>query len=232
MIPKGIHNKQASNILRTGNSIRQPITVEIMLSLKRKLRDWATSHANQRLIWATATCMYHGLFRVQELLCDREDAFDPAFTLLTTDIQLNSDSQQDSLQFNLKAPKEDKKCRSKIVDVYSNGTPTCPVRAFTKWKAELKSWPPTQPAFRWDDGTPLTARCFNKILKDKLADAAPNPHAKLSSHSFRIGAASRLGELGHSDDDLKAMGRWSSRAFEEYLLHPRTKRAAIAKNAL
>jgi hypothetical protein len=38
-----------------------------------------------------------------------------------------------------------------------------------------------------------------------------------------------MGALGYDDNDVKAVGRWSSRAFEEYLLLPRTKRMAIAK---
>jgi hypothetical protein len=38
-----------------------------------------------------------------------------------------------------------------------------------------------------------------------------------------------LGKLGYSDADIKAVGRWSSRAFEEYLRLPRTKRMQIAK---
>jgi hypothetical protein len=41
--------------------------------------------------------------------------------------------------------------------------------------------------------------------------------------------ASMLGALGYDDDDVKAVGRWSSRAFEEYLMLPRTKRIAMAK---
>ncbi len=38
-----------------------------------------------------------------------------------------------------------------------------------------------------------------------------------------------LGALGFSDEEVKAVGRWSSRAFEEYMLLPRTKRMQMAK---
>ena len=40
---------------------------------------------------------------------------------------------------------------------------------------------------------------------------------------------SMLGALGFSDEEVKAVGRWSSRAFEEYMLLPRTKRMQMAK---
>ena len=56
-----------------------------------------------------------------------------------------------------------------------------------------------------------------------------NPADIFCTHSFRIGMASMLGALGYDDDDVKAVGRWSSRAFEEYLMLPRTKRIAMAK---
>jgi hypothetical protein len=201
-----------------------------MLILKKRLGEWDMKRTDQRLIWAVATNLFHGLFRVQELLCEKPDVFDPAFTLLTSNIFWDHPTDPQALQFQLKAPKEDRKCRSTIIDVYRQDSPTCPVRAFIKWHKNLGHWPEGQPAFRWANGTPLTASHFNKTLKDRLAGFTDSPHG-FTSHCFRIGAASRLGALGHSDEEVKAMGRWSSRAFEEYLLHPRTKRATLAKQA-
>ena len=228
MIVKGAQNKEARDRLANANTTRQPITEETMATLKKNLRNWNQSTTNQRLIWAVATCLFHGLFRIRELVSDREDEFDPAFTLLTENICILKQSEHGSIQFQLKAPKEDKKCRSKIVDVYGSGKPSCPVQAISKWK-ERTTWPAGQPAFRWDDGRPLSAKKFNSTLKEMLQGSSPAGAKPFTSHCFRIGAASRLGNLGYSDEDVKAMGRWSSRAFEEYLLHPRTKRAAIAK---
>jgi hypothetical protein len=228
LIIKGAQHKEARDRLAARSSVKQPITTETMLVLKAKLREWEESSSNHRLIWAVATNLFHGLFRIGELTCDKEDEFDPAFTLLTNDICVKQEGEFGHIQFQLKAPKEDKKQRSKIVDVYGNNGPTCPVRALTKWKTKI-TWPADQPAFRWDNGLPLTARKFNRLLKELLGDSTTPGEKAFSSHCFRIGAASRLGNLGYSDEDVKAMGRWSSRAFEEYLLHPRTKRAAIAK---
>ncbi len=56
-----------------------------------------------------------------------------------------------------------------------------------------------------------------------------NPGDVFCTHSFRIGTASMLGALGFSDEEVKAVGRWSSRAFEEYMLLPRTKWMQMAK---
>ena len=230
IILKGLHNKEARERLANDSLVKKPVTEEVLLTLKEELRRWEETPANRRLIWAVATNLFHGLFRIRELVSEREDTFDPAFTLLTDNIHISTGANQGAIQFQLKAPKEDKKHRSKIVDVYGTGGQTCPVNAFTKWKAAVNCWPPGQPAFRWQDGRPLTAKRFNAVLKDRLAGTVQGGDRAFTSHCFRIGAASRLGALGHSDEDLKAMGRWSSRAFEEYLLHPRTKRAALAKH--
>ncbi len=67
------------------------------------------------------------------------------------------------------------------------------------------------------------------MLKERLDGYVENPEDIFCTHSFRIGTASMLGSLGFDDEDVQAVGRWSSRAFEEYLMLPRTKRIAVAK---
>ncbi len=66
-------------------------------------------------------------------------------------------------------------------------------------------------------------------MEHRLAGYVENPGEMFCTHSFRIGTASMLGTLGYGDEDIQAVGRWSSRAFEEYLRLPRTKRMLIAK---
>jgi hypothetical protein len=82
-----------------------------------------------------------------------------------------------------------------------------------------------QPAFRFSSGVPLTGGKLNGLLKEWLGEAVPG----ISTHSFRIGAASLMGKLGFSDKDVKAVGRWGSRAFEGYIRLPRTKRRLVAE---
>ena len=50
-----------------------------------------------------------------------------------------------------------------------------------------------------------------------------------SSHSFRAGAASSMAAMGFGDEDIQSVGRWSSRAFLEYIKLPRTRKAEIAR---
>ncbi len=223
-ILKGLKNKDDITG-RKKQATRKPITKEVMATLKQRLRAWDESKTNQRLVWAVATNLFHGSFRIGELLCSKSSEFDPRFELTTDDIH----STETENQFRLKAPKEDRKGKSSIVDVYATGGPNCPVHALREWKRLNKHWPAQQPAFRWDSGKPLTQNQFRSILEHRLDGYVDNPGEMFCTHSFRIGTASMLGALGYGDEDIQAVGRWSSRAFEEYLRLPRTKRMLIAK---
>ena len=70
---------------------------------------------------------------------------------------------------------------------------------------------------------------MNEILRACLEGHVEGHETLFSSHSFRAGAASLMAALGYSDEDIKAMGRWSSRAFLEYVKLPRSNRAEVAR---
>jgi hypothetical protein len=67
------------------------------------------------------------------------------------------------------------------------------------------------------------------VIRERLRGYLDGKEKLIAGHSFRIGLASMLAALGHSEDDIKAIGRWSSRAWLEYVKHPRTQRIQIAK---
>ena len=232
MVLTGRKNMEDSQRLRLGGHERQPVTPDILELIKARLRDWDTNGQDKYTVWTVATLLFHGAFRGGELLCRQKSEFDPAFTLLRDDIKVTADSSGQGLetvQVRLKAPKERKDNRAVIVDVYQADTSICPVRAVKKWLAATMNFQADQPAFRLADGSPLTASLFNKILEHRLYGYLNNH--KISAHSFRSGAASMMANLGYSDKDVKAVGRWSSRAFELYVKLPRTQRIQAAKNA-
>jgi hypothetical protein len=84
-------------------------------------------------------------------------------------------------------------------------------------------------ATRWSTGKPLTSAHFNAVLKERLAGYVVGAEKWFTTHSSRTGAASLMAVLGYSDSDIKAMGRWSSRAFETYIRMPRTRRMEMAR---
>ena len=233
LITKGKLNINNRHKRFTQEKSRQPFTIDKMRILKHRLREWNTSTEQQLLIWTVSTLAFCGAFRINELLSKHESTFDPAYTLLTEDIQLCTVTvegiRQEAVQVLVKAPKESRHGKAVVIDVYQATGHICPVKAFKKWVATASHREPGQPAFRQADGTPLTGKKVNKILKERLSGFVNMSLGPLTTHCFRIGLASMLGQLGHDDGEIQAVGRWSSRAFETYIKLPRTKRMAMAK---
>ena len=104
----------------------------------------------------------------------------------------------------------------------------CPVQAFVKWDGyRIKER--DQPLFRFSSGEPLTGKRLNEIIRERLQGQEGVDGKLFSSHSFRAGAASSMAAMGFGDEDIQSVGRWSSRAFLEYIKLPRTRRAEVAR---
>ena len=212
---------------------RLPVTENMMKMIKLELGNQGFTYKKMRLIWAVCSISFFGGTRIHEILSRKERSFDPAFTLLWRDVELKEvkigTETEKILQLKLKSPKEDRIGKEVIIDIYASHGLLCPVKAYEKW---LRTKPPADsesPAFRDEHGTPLTGRKLNKILKRCLEKHIDYKSGFVSSHSFRAGIASLMGTLGYSDSQIKAVGRWSSSAFENYLKLPRTKRAEMAR---
>ena len=227
-ILKGLKNKNVTEKRRAGEELRKPITLDILRLLKARLSESSLSGRDQRMVWTACTTLFHGAFRVHELMCNRQESFDPDFTLLSEDVSLVKQEGEELLQIRVKAPKEDRAGRSVIVDVFSSGSDICPVRAFKKW-SPFRLVEDGQPCFQFGSGLPLTGWKFNEIVRERLRGFVKGSEKLFSSHSFRAGAASLMAEIGYSEDEIKAVGRWSSRAYLDYIKLPRTNRAEIAK---
>ena len=121
-----------------GRCIRLPVTLNIMKLIKATLNRSNDSYGVIRLIWAICTKAFSGGFRIHELLSRLENSYDPAFTLLTSDVKVArvkiGNKPVEVLQVRVKSPKEDRIGKDIIVDVYESGGFACPVRAFKKWK--------------------------------------------------------------------------------------------------
>jgi hypothetical protein len=225
MVLEGKKNVEAACRLREGIK-RKPVTPDIMLLLKARVRESDLANFDKLSIWAVSSLLFHGAFRGGEILCRSVSSFDPAFTLLKKDVVIVEDREgKKVVQVRIKAPKEDKSSSAVVVDVFQTDTEICPAKAVGKWLKASRTREEEQPAFRFADGSPITGAKFNQLLKQWLERDVPG----ISAHSFRIGAASMMGTLGFSDKDVKAVGRWGSRAFEGYMRLPRTKRRLVAK---
>lgn len=230
----GAGNKQVVEDRQVGRKGRLPVTIAMLKLLKCELNLMQASKYFKRLTWAAASICFFGALRVHEILCRRPSSFDPDFTLLVEDVNLVELTVQGEsvrvLQLRLKSPKEDRVGRNVIVDVYASEGAYCPVRAFQKWWGMRVNARRGTPAFVLEDGMLFTGKLLNQTLKDCLQKHVPAGYGAVSSHSFRSGIASLMGQLGYTDEEIKAVGRWSSNSFEAYLKLPRTKRVAMARN--
>ena len=207
---------------------RLPMTIAMMKLLKERIRKSDLAGETKLMLWTVSSLMFFGAFRINELVSKTESCFDPDHTLLTRDVQLNETTEGNSLSVTLKCPKENKAGEGAVVDVFEAEGPLCPVRAYTKWRRN-SGQKAHMPLFCHPDGTPLTDRKFNRYLRDLLGRQAQFAKGTISAHSFRAGIPTILGSKGYDDEEIKRVGRWSSRAFEFYVKGKRTKRAMIAK---
>jgi hypothetical protein len=229
MVLDGRKNLEAAERLRRRDTGRQPVTVDIMKVLKNRLAAWEVANQEKLTIWAACALLFHGVLRGAEIFSRSALSFDPACCLLRQDITIVkdvNDCDKSMVQVKVKMPKEDRKGQVLIVDVYQTGTDICPVNAVRKWFRATEGAESSQPAFRFTSGTPITSSSFNSVLRERLRGVIDQ---KISAHSFRIGAASRMGQFGLADSEVQAAGRWGSRAFETYLRLPRTKRMMVAR---
>lgn len=227
--------KNLENIEKRQNQkpVRAPVTLTSMKLLKIEIKNWNSSRFNKAMVWTVCTTAFAGCLRIHELLCKKVDAFDPDFTLLKSDIKLNKTDYKGTcikvIQLRLKSPKEDRVGKGKIIDVYESEGPLCPVRAMERWSRLNNQTGEDLPAFRWEDGKCFTGKQLNKLLRRFLEPHLDYKQMKISSHSFRAGMATLLGTLGFGDEEIMAMGRWSSDAYLNYLKLPRTRRIEMAK---
>lgn len=233
MVLEGKKHADLADKKKYGDDSRLPMTPALMKLLKEEIRNDSIHPQLKLLLWSVSTLAFNGGFRVHELLCRKVNTFDPSVSLLGQDLIKKTCTikgrRVNTLQILLKSEKQDRIGKSTIVDVYSSGGALCPLKAFEKWKASNPPVNARKPAFRDPDGKPVTGRRFNAYLKKYLAKYTKGSRRKITSHSFRGGLASLMGELGFSDNEIKAVGRWSSRCFEDYLKLPRTRRLEMAR---
>lgn len=230
---KGKHNWDAIKRRQTDHPKRAPITLNVMKLIKIQIKALETNNEDKALIWATCTIAFAGCLRIHEILSKKQREYDPDITLLGEDVVLNHTKYKNEpiriLQIKIKSPKEDRIGVGKIIDIYESSGPICPIRAFLRWEKLQTTRENKSPIFKLSDGTCLTGRKLNQLLKQFLEPHLDYKKGKFSSHSFRAGMATLMGTLGFGDEDIMAMGRWSSEAYLNYLKLPRTRRIEMAR---
>lgn len=207
---------------------RMPITPEILDLFALELKSSSLNTTDRLMMWAIATIAFYGCFRMGELLCSKSSTYDSLTDLCRKDIKIVKQGSTSCLAITLKHAKSFKGA-TELIHVWGTGGRHCPVRAYKKYKAKTSHLSPRLPAFTDLDSKPMTKSRFAKIMRGLLALSLGDIAKKFSCHSFRAGIPSLLANRGFSDDEIKTVGRWSSRAWKCYSKLPRVTRMRMAK---
>ena len=129
-----------------------------------------------------------------------------------------------SASIHIKASKTDPFRSGVTITLHANNSPLCPIKAIRPYLSRHPS--KSGPFFAWHDGRFLT----RSGLATVLARIRPLGIQNMSSHSFRIGAASTAAAAGHPRWLIQAMGRWSSNCFKDYIRIPTSTLSAVSRS--
>jgi hypothetical protein len=207
LLMRGIKRSQG---LRFHKKKRLPITPVMLMEMKSRLFNSSRRFGDKKMVWAAMMCAFFGFLRISEYTSGRAKTYDQCTTLCVADITFNKD--RDSCNMQLKASKTDPFREGVQIRLEENKSQLCPIQALQHF---LSTHPThTGPLFTFENGSYLTRQSFSKVLKSLL------PEVVVSTHSFRIGAATTAAAAGFPRWLIKSLGRWSSDCFREYIRIP------------
>ena len=198
---------------------RIPITPPFLLTLGRNLWNSSYPFLDKMMLWAAMLTAFYGFLRVSEYTSPHVKSHDPHFTLCYEDISWIPTS---TIHVRIKASKTDPFRAGVTISLHANNSPLCPIKALRPYLNHHPS--KSGPLFVWQVGRNLTRTGFSSALSRIRPQGVQN----LSSHSFRIGAASTAAAAGHPRWLIQAMGRWSSNCFRDYIRIPKTTLCAVS----
>ena len=200
---------------------RIPITPALLTQLGWTLWSSSIDFPDKIMIWAAMLTAFHGFLRVSEYTSSHVRTFDPLTTLCYQDITINS---VNSISIQIKASKTDPFRQGTTIHLFRNHSPLCPVQAMSSFLSKH----PTKcgPLFTWQDGRYLTRSSFQSIL-NKIK---PLHIVSMSSHSFRIGAATTAAAAGYPRWLIQALGRWSSNCYRDYIRIPTATLESVSRS--
>jgi hypothetical protein len=176
---------------------------------------------------------FAGFLRMGEFTVQNSQLSESATTykhsrLTRSDITFSDDDSHAVLR--LKRSKADTTHRGVDIILAATGTSTCPVRAL---QGLFQAYPlhGDEPLFGFD-GVPMTRNWMIATLRKRAASLHGHAALKYSGHSFRRGAAQQASDNGLGEEDIKALGRWSSEAFKRYFKQTLQQRFALSRRFL
>jgi hypothetical protein len=215
---KGMRNREAMIPVA-----RAVISLKKMSEAHKNLRKLKISSRRKKTIWATLVFLFMGSLRGSEILSPEKRKFDPAKTLMGSDIKVvkiqTGNEEVTTLQLTLKQPKTSRSLPVQVVELPEIGGWMCPVKAYRQWQEGKKNKTVGgKPLFSWDDESFITLREINGILSVILEEEEP----RITTRAFRPALPTILARQGASEESLKSLGRWTSRTYLHYVREGRS----------
>ena len=170
------------------------------------------------MLWAAMLTAFHEFLRVSEYTSSHVRQFDPLTTLCWTDVTISSSC----ITLLIKASKTDPFRQGTKIHLFRNNSHLCPFQALTYF---ISSHPTRSgPLFTWHDGRYLTRQGLASVL----SKIKPQHLVSMSSHSFRIGAATTAAAAGFPRWLIQALGRWTSNCYTQYIRIPHTTLQSVS----
>ena len=182
------------------------------MRLGTNLWNSSREHQDKLMVWAAMLMAFHGFMRISEYTSSHARSYNPSTTLCWDDITI----MPNTVKVRIKASKTDPFRTGVDIMLYRNHSPLCPVQALIHYSHHHPF--PHGPLFTWKNGSCLTRSSFSRTLQK----IKPPDIANMSTHSFRIGAATTAAAAGFPRWLIQALGRWSSDCYREYIRIPPT----------
>ena len=202
-----------------------PITVEIMVKLKRVLQGSDKEH-DSIMLWAACCLAFFGFLRCGEFTVPAQATYDPEEHLSVADIAIDNRLSPSVIQVKIKQSKTDPFRQGVQLYLGKTDEVICPITGILPYLAIRGAKP--GPLFILKDGTYLTRQQFAALLSHTLLQAGISDK-RYTTHSFRIRAATSAKDSGISDVHIKMLGRWKSNAYQLYVRTPKEQLAKLSK---
>ena len=193
---------------------RQPVTIDTLKLLTNGLRTLTMDERDKLMLWAAFTTAFFAFLRSAEFCAPQNNSFDPHSCLLVKDVKVSSHAAI----VNIKVSKADPFRNGQAVRLSATGSSVCPLRALRNHLVHCMN--PEIPLFTFIDNSFLTRQRLTSIVRDLLKHSGAES-SQLSSHSFRIGAATTAAAAQVPDWLIKVLGRWSSNCYQQYIRTPK-----------
>lgn len=193
---------------------RQPVTIDTLKSLKNSLRTVKIDERDKLMLWAAFTTAFFAFLRSAEFCAPQQNSFDSRSCLLVKDVKVSPHAAS----VNIKVSKADPFRNGQVVRLSATGSSVCPLRALRNHLVHCKNQ--ELPLFTFVDKSYLTRQRLTSTVRDLMKHSGAEV-PQLSSHSFRIGAATTAAAAQVPDWLIKVLGRWSSNCYQQYIRTPK-----------